>query len=124
MALRELASGIAGSSSVQKVFGEPIEKDGVLVIPVASIRGAFGGGESTPAPGGEAGPAAPAALAAGWGGGGGWSATAAGAYVLKNGEISWVPAADANRTILIGCLTGIFTMLVLRSIVRTIVKRG
>ncbi|MGD0018574.1 MAG: spore germination protein GerW family protein [Candidatus Limnocylindrales bacterium] len=126
MALRELVGGLKDNSSVRRVFGEPIEKDGVLVIPVASIRGAFGGGEGT---GGSAAPGdgakAPAAAAAmSWGGGGAWSATPAGTYVLKNGEISWVPAADANRAILLGCLTGIVSLLVIRSIVRTIVKRG
>ena len=126
MALRELVGGLTDSSSVRRVFGEPIEKDGVLVIPVANIHGAFGGGE------GATGPAAPgegakngsAAPAMSWGGGGAWSASPAGTYVLKNGEISWVPAADANRAILLGCLTGIVSLLVIRSIVRTIVKRG
>jgi hypothetical protein len=44
--------------------------------------------------------------------------------VLKNGEISWVPAVDANPSVLLGCLTGIVSLLVLPSIVRTIVKRG
>jgi hypothetical protein len=43
---------------------------------------------------------------------------------MKNGEMSWIPAVDANRSILLGCLTGIISLLVLRSIVRTIVKRG
>lgn len=127
MALRELVGGITDSASVRRVFGAPIERDGIVIIPVASIRGAFGGGESTSAPGGAAEPAAPAvpaALPAGWGGGAAWSATPAGTYVLKNGEVSWVPAVDANRSVLLGCLTGIVSLLVIRSVVRTIVKRG
>jgi hypothetical protein len=43
--------------------------------------------------------------------------------VLKNGEMGWVPAVDANRSVLLGYLTGIVALLVLRSIVRTIAKR-
>jgi uncharacterized spore protein YtfJ len=117
MALRELVGGLTDSSSVKRVFGAPIEKDGVLVIPVANIRGTFGGGEGTPS-------AADSTRLSGWGGGGAWSATPAGTYVLKNGEMSWIPAVDANRSILLGCLTGIVSLLVVRSIVRTIVKRG
>jgi uncharacterized spore protein YtfJ len=117
MALRELVGGLTDSSSVKRVFGAPIEKDGVLVIPVANIRGTFGGGEGAPS-------AADPPQPSGWGGGGAWSATPAGTYVMKNGEMSWIPAVDANRSILLGCLTGIVSLLVVRSIVRTIVKRG
>ncbi|MGD0862110.1 MAG: sporulation protein [Candidatus Limnocylindrales bacterium] len=117
MALRELVAGITDKSSVKRVFGEPIERDGVLVIPVASIRGMFGGGEGAPV-------TAEASQLSGWGGGGAWSATPAGTYVLKNAEVSWVPAVDANRSVLLGCLTGVVALLVIRSIVRTVVKRG
>ncbi len=127
MALRELAGGITDSASVRRVFGESIDREGVLIIPVASVRGVFGGGEnaSSAEDASEAGgTAVPAALPAGRGGGGAWSATPAGTYVLKNGEVSWVPAVDADRSVLLGCLTGIVALLVLRSVVRTIVKRG
>jgi uncharacterized spore protein YtfJ len=117
MALREPVGGLTDSSSVKRVFGGPIEKDGVPVIPVANIRGTFGGGEGSPS-------AADPSRLSGWGGGAGWSATPAGTYVLKNGEISWVPAVDANPSVLLGCLTGIVSLLVLPRIVRTIVKRG
>ena len=120
MALRELIGGITDSSSVRRVFGEPIERNGILIIPVASIRGAFGGGEGATAP--TRGAESPAPTS--WGGGGAWSASPAGTYVLKNGEMSWVPAVDANRSILLGCLTGMVALLVIRSVVRTIVKRG
>ncbi|MFI5258335.1 MAG: spore germination protein GerW family protein [Candidatus Limnocylindrales bacterium] len=116
MALRELVSSLLDSASVRRVLGEPIERDGVLVIPVANVRGAFGGGEGSPA-------AADTEQLSGWGGGGAWSATPAGTYVLRNGEMGWVPAVDANRTILLGCLTGIVSLLVARSMIRTLLKR-
>lgn len=118
MALRELASGLQEASTVRRVFGEPVEREGVVVLPVARVQGMFGGGESEPL--GKTGGSA----AKGWGGGGGWSAAPAGVYVLKSGEVSWVPAVDANRTILLGCLTGIVSLLVVRSIVRGLARGG
>ena len=122
MALREVIGGITDSSSVRRVFGDPIEKDGVLIVPVATIRGGFGGGEG-PGPSKPEAGAADASQAMSRGGGGAWSAGPAGAYVLKNGDVTWVPAVDANRSVLLGCLTGIVAMLVARSIVRTLARR-
>lgn len=144
MALRDLVGNLTDDSSVRRVFGDPIEKDGVLVIPVATIKGAWGGGEGDmaaerraageraaaegepraagePPAAGERPAAKPNATA--WGGGGAWSAGPAGAYVVKNGDVTWVPAMDANRTAMLGMLTGIVSLLVLRSIVRTLAKR-
>ncbi len=119
MAMREIMDGMTDSSNVRRVFGDPIERDGILVIPVANLRGARGGGE---AKGGvEVDKPEPPYNS---GGGGAWSATPAGTYVLKNGDVTWVPAVDANRSILLGCLTGIVALLVARSVIRTIAKRG
>jgi uncharacterized spore protein YtfJ len=122
MALRELVGSATEAANVKRVFGQPIEREGMTVIPVASVRGGFGGGEgeagARPARGAEAG-----AKPASWGGGGAWSATPVGVYVIKDGELSWQPAVDSNRAILIGCLTGIVALLVLRSIARSAVKR-
>jgi uncharacterized spore protein YtfJ len=119
MAMREIMDGMTDSSNVRRVFGDPIERDGILVIPVANLRGAWGGGE---AKGGvEVDKPEPPYNS---GGGGAWSATPAGTYVLKNGDVTWVPAVDANRSILLGCLTGIVALLVARSVIRTIAKRG
>jgi uncharacterized spore protein YtfJ len=125
MAFRELVGGMADGSTVKRVFGNPIEKNGVLVIPVASIGGGFGGGEG-PAPAGDGSGEGSTEGAAGkqWGGGGMWSAKPTGVYVLRDGEVTWVPAVDQNRAILLGMLTGIVSLLILRSIVRSALKRG
>jgi uncharacterized spore protein YtfJ len=42
--LERLASRIGGHAKVQAVFGEPVERDGVTVIPVARVRWGVGGG--------------------------------------------------------------------------------
>jgi uncharacterized spore protein YtfJ len=123
MALREFVGGLNEGSTVRRIFGDPIEKDGVLIVPVATLGGGVGGGEGPSAKGaGDAEGKAAAPMA--WGGGGMWSARPAGVYVLKNGEVSWIPAVDQNRTILLSLLTGIASLLVLRSVVRTIARRG
>jgi uncharacterized spore protein YtfJ len=97
--------------TVRRVFGDPIERDGVTIIPAAKVRGGGGGG------GGE-GPDG-----RGSGGGFGVSATPAGAYVIKNGTVRWEPALDLGRTIFMGQIVGIVFLLTLRSIVKTIAKR-
>jgi uncharacterized spore protein YtfJ len=125
MAMRDFMDAVTESSTVRRVFGDPIERDGVLVIPVANLRGGWGGGEAkSGVEADQADKADKAESAYSSGGGGAWSATPAGTYVLKNGDVTWVPAVDANRSIVLGCLTGIVAMLVARSIVRTIVKRS
>jgi uncharacterized spore protein YtfJ len=124
MALREFVGGMNEGSTVRRVFGDPIEKDGVLIVPVATLGGGVGGGEGPSAKAAGAADAEGKPAPMSWGGGGMWSAKPAGMYVLKNGEVSWVPAVDQNRTIFLSILTGLVSLLVLRSIVRTVVKRG
>jgi uncharacterized spore protein YtfJ len=95
--------------TVQRVFGEPFEKDGVTVIPVARIGGGAGGGDGE-GPEGEG---------HGSGGGFGLGAKPAGVFVLSDGEVTWRPAVDVNRVILGGQLVGVVALLVVRSILRS-----
>ena len=50
------------------------------------------------------------------GGGFGLSAKPAGAYVIRDGKVSWEPAMDVNRIVLGGQIVAIVALLVLRSI--------
>jgi uncharacterized spore protein YtfJ len=101
--------------AVKRVFGEPIERDGVTIVPVARIRGGGGGGEGTgpAAAEGEKGQAP-----GGWGGGWGAQATPAGVYVIKEGDVAWQPAVDVNRLAVGGQIAFIIALLVLRSILK------
>jgi len=94
--------------SVQRVFGEPYEKDGVTVIPAARVSGGGGGG-SGEAPEGEG---------SGSGTGFGLSAKPFGVFVMADGDVTWRPAIDVNRVILGGQLVAIAGLLLLRSIVK------
>jgi uncharacterized spore protein YtfJ len=96
--------------TVRQVVGEPHERDGVTVIPVAHIRGGGGGGDDGIAGEGRAGPAG--------GGGFGLDARPVGAYVLRDGDVRFEPAVDLTRIIVGGQLLVGFALLVLRSILR------
>jgi len=95
------------------VDGEPIEHDGVLVVPVACVRGGFGGGagEGQPKREGENAPT-------GWGGGG-MGTRAVGVDASREGDVQWRPAVDVNRLVLCAQLAGVVALLVVRSIVKT-----
>ncbi len=114
MQLDEVIAHATDSFSVKRVFGEPYEQNGVTLIPAASIRGGFGGGEGE---GGEGGEGAP--FGAGQGGGGGVIARPVGAYKIQGNDVDWVPAVDVTRMIVMGQLVGIVALLVIRSVVRT-----
>ncbi|MDI6097194.1 sporulation protein [Actinoplanes sp. NEAU-A12] len=103
---------------VGRVFGAPIERDGVTVVPVAVISGGGGGGgggsgaSPNPSPDGET------PQGEGSGGGFGFSARPAGVYVIRNGDACWRPAVDVNKIVAGGQLIAIIALLVTRSIVR------
>jgi uncharacterized spore protein YtfJ len=42
--MERMVDRIGGKASVRAVFGDPIERDGFTIIPVARVRWAFGGG--------------------------------------------------------------------------------
>jgi len=89
MKLAELVSSVRDAMTVSRVFGEPYQHDGVTVIPAATIRGGGGGGSGKNDKKGEEGD----------GGGFGLVARPAGAYVIKDGTVSWQPAVDVNRIV-------------------------
>jgi uncharacterized spore protein YtfJ len=111
MDVKDATEGIRDALNVHRVFGEPYEKNGVTVIPAAKFQGGGGGG------GGE-GPD----KSKGFGSGFGLNARPAGAYVIKEGAVSWQPALDLNRIILMGQIMGIVALLTLRAAVKARAK--
>jgi uncharacterized spore protein YtfJ len=96
-----MLEGVRDAMTVRKVYGDPIERDGALVIPAAKVRGGGGGGSDT----------------AGNGGGGfGLEAKPAGAWIIRGSVVTWQPALDLNRVILGGQIVAIFALLALRAI--------
>ena len=109
MDLMETISAARDAITVKRVYGEPYERNGVVVIPAAAVQGGGGGG------GGEG------DGQSGSGGGFGLRARPVGAYVIRGEQVSWEPAMDLNRVILGGQLLALATVLVVRSIAR---RRG
>jgi uncharacterized spore protein YtfJ len=87
MDVQEVMGQAREAMSVKRVFGEPIQSDGLAIVPVARIRGGAGGGEGPQEKGGA-------------GSGFGIQATPAGVFVFKNGRVQWRPAVDVNRIVL------------------------
>jgi uncharacterized spore protein YtfJ len=94
--------------TVKRVFGEPYDKDGVTVIPAARVQGGAGGGTGED----------PQGQGKGSGSGFGMTARPVGAFVLRDGELSWRPAVDVNRIVLGGQLVAIVALLTVRAIVK------
>ncbi len=93
--------------TVKRVFGDAYELDGVTVIPVAAIRGGGGGG------GGEG--DAPDAQGTGSGAGLGFGVNVrpVGAFVVKDGTVTWSPLIDQMRIVMgrtLVALAGIFVL--------------
>ena len=103
MNIDEMLREARGTMTAKTVFAEPIEREGTLIIPAAKVRGGGGGGSDNEANGG---------------GGFGLSAKPAGAYVVREGKVSWEPAIDVNRMVLGGQIVAIVLLLVLRSILK------
>jgi uncharacterized spore protein YtfJ len=125
MDIHEVLNHARDAMTVKRVFGDPYEKDGVTVIPVANVMGGAGGGGGSSAgvPAGNGDAVADGAPESGYGIGYGMRATPAGVYVITVGEVEWKPALDVNRVALQRTGAIIAGLFVLRSIIRTLVRR-
>ena len=100
---------------MSRAFGTAYEKDGSLVIPVALVAGGGGGGEGTSGSpttdsiddGGFEGEdnATDAESSSGFGGGFGGLVMPVGVYVVKDEQVRWVPAVNANIVIVVAFMT-------------------
>ena len=101
--LGKLVESLGGAASAKAVFGEPVEKDGVTVVPVARVRFGVGGGGGR-GPGrkkkGEAGDAEQT----GYGHGGGVQAAPVGYIELSGGTATYRRIADPARPMAIALL--------------------
>ncbi|HYN17052.1 MAG TPA: spore germination protein GerW family protein [Actinomycetes bacterium] len=112
MDVREVTTQARDALTVKRVFGEPYEKDGLTIIPAARVQGAVGAG------GGED----PRGQGKGSGGGFGMTARPVGAFVIRDGEVSWRPAVDATRIALGGQVVAVVALLCVRAILKARVK--
>ncbi|NGN70247.1 sporulation protein [Streptomyces sp. A7024] len=112
--LERLAERIGGRASVTAVFGEPVTRGEVTVIPVARIGFGFGGGA-----GREIGTAK---TGEGGGGGGGAEARPLGFIEIRNGLATYKPIRDPWADVVIP-LAGVVLGTSLPKIMRRLLKR-
>ena len=80
----ELLEGARDAINVRRVYGDPIEQEGVTVVPAATVGGGGGGGGDAEQNGGA---------------GFGLRAKPVGAFVIRGQEVTWVPAVDVSRIV-------------------------
>ena len=99
-----MAEKLGAVARASTVFSEPIEREGITVIPVAKARWGFGGG------------AGHRKDEDGAGGGGGVQVTPVGFIEIKNGQAEFRPIRTLSMPLMI--LGGISTILLLRRLKR------
>jgi uncharacterized spore protein YtfJ len=93
MEVQEVLAQVKDAMSASRVYGEPYERNGVVVIPAARVAGGAGGG------GGE-GTQPDKGGGTGYGLGYGLGASPVGAYVIRGDQVEWKPAIDTTSLLL------------------------
>jgi len=99
--IEELIANARDAVSVKRVYGEPYERNGLTVIPAATVRGGGGAGKGEKEHG-----------ESGTGGGFGLTARPTGAWIVENDHVNWKPAIDVNRVVLGGQVIALIAVLV------------
>ena len=115
--LERLANRIGGSVRVTTIFGEPVVKDGVTVIPVARARWGFGGGSSSE------GHTSENQKGEGTGGGGGVKVSPAGYVEVKNGRARFHPIYNPAMVTQIIIASGVVAVLLVQAVRGLIAKK-
>jgi uncharacterized spore protein YtfJ len=111
MAPRRSFSILRRIVGARHVFGKPVERNGVTVVPVASVIGGGGAGEGTsPASGSKpagSDDASDASRSEGSGIGFGLMARPVGAFELRDDGVRWKPAFDLTRLLTVSIVAGL-----------------
>ena len=109
--LERLAELVGAKATVRAVFGEPIQRGDMTVVPVARVRWGFGGG------GGRS-EAAPEAPASGSGGGGGVAADPVGYLEVGPAGATFKPISDVRPSPAFLLAAGVTAAIVIRALAR------
>ncbi|HEY7738472.1 MAG TPA: spore germination protein GerW family protein [Candidatus Limnocylindria bacterium] len=108
MNVDEMLQGARDAMAVSRVYGEPIERNGVTLIPAVDVRGAGAGGGDAEHTGG---------------GGFGVSARPVGMWVIRGDDVAWEPSVDVTQITMRALVVGLIGLLVVRSVIKTLAKR-
>ncbi|WP_040786533.1 spore germination protein GerW family protein [Nocardia pneumoniae] len=111
MKVEDVLASAKDAMAVQRVYAEPVERDGTTLIAAAAVSGGGGGGGGSDKDGQE-----------GSGVGFGLGAKPVGVYVLRDGRVSWQPAIDVNRLITVVGVVAVTALLVGARIAKRIVR--
>jgi uncharacterized spore protein YtfJ len=103
-----LAEQVGARVTASTVFGTPVERDGVTVVPVAAARFGFGGGAG----------ADPRKVQDGAGAGAGGTVTATGYIEIKDGHSRFVPIVHPVRMLALISATIVAGLLITRPVTR------
>jgi uncharacterized spore protein YtfJ len=92
MDLDELLQGHRDAINARRIYGDPVETEGVTVVPAAAVFGGTGGGGDAEGDGGA---------------GFGLAGRPVGAFVIRGSEVTWKPAVDVNRFAVFAFLLGL-----------------
>jgi uncharacterized spore protein YtfJ len=90
--LDALLQGHRDAVNVRRIYGDPVESEGLTVIPAATIMGGTGGGGDAEGDGG---------------GGFGLVGRPVGAWVIRDGEATWKPVVDVTRLAVLAFALGL-----------------
>jgi uncharacterized spore protein YtfJ len=111
--MERLAERVGARASVTAVFGEPIERGDLTVVPVARVRWGFGGGTGS---GGDA----TGSSGEGSGGGGGVAADPIGFLEIGPDGATFRPIVQPYPSPLFLLVSGVTAAIVLRAVARVI----
>jgi uncharacterized spore protein YtfJ len=112
MDVQDVIAQARDTLTVKRVFGEPYEKDGATIIPAARIQGGAGGGSGED----------PQGQGKGSGSGFGITARPVGAFIIRDGQVSWRPAVDVTRIVLGGQMVAVVALLTVRTILKARIR--
>jgi uncharacterized spore protein YtfJ len=112
--LERLSQQLSTSATAQAVYGSPVERDGITVIPVARARYGFGGG-------GGGGTKEDETAGSGLGAGAGVSLTPVGYIELREGRSRFRPIRSSVVPLV--AVSGAIAWLLLRSVPRLLKNR-
>jgi uncharacterized spore protein YtfJ len=112
--LERLGQQLTSSVTAQAVYGNPVERDGITIIPVARARYGFGGG-------GGGGTQKQEASGSGAGAGAGVSLTPVGYIELREGRSRFRPIRSSVVPLV--AVSGAIAWLLLRSVPKLLSKR-
>lgn len=102
--LEDLIKKLADNAKATLIFADPVERDGMTIIPVAKMNWGFGGGGGSDKKG----------VTGGVGGGGGIRTIPVGFIQLKGGKARFQPIFDAGKIIMMFAVWGLIGYLIVR----------